>query len=181
MAFGLPLSEQNLILTGYTQPNKPRLAQQIAAQLKMPLVDVNQRIETRMGDDPEAIRSLYGDRRLRTVEAEIMDEVLLHRSAVIRIEGSTLLHSNHYKRLRGTGQVICLIAQLGALLRQMHLAMGARYHNPQERAAGLGELQREWRIRQLPGVHLLDTTYQSDQAVLDAVLALWAQVSLQRG
>jgi len=181
MVTGLPLSEQNLILTGYSEPNKPRIALQLSERLRLRYVDVNQRIEERIGESPDMIRDVFGERRLKAVEAEIMEEVLLYRNALIRIEGTTLLHSNHHQRLRQSGQVICLIAQLGALLRQMHLSMGARYHDPQERAFGIGELQREWRIRDLPDIHLIDTTYKNETSIIEEIIILWTQISLSRG
>ena len=36
----LQLTEGNLILTGYIEPNKPRIGRQVAQQLRMPFVDV---------------------------------------------------------------------------------------------------------------------------------------------
>lgn len=177
---GLPLTERNLILTGYMEPNKPRLARQIAERLSMPFVDVEQRIEERTGDNTGQIRSSYGERRLRAIEDEIMQEVVLHRHALIRVNGSTLLHGEQLERLRHTGPIICLVARLDAILQRMHLTLGARYHDPVEREMALGALRREWAIRKVPGIYEIDATYKDDSAIIQDVVDLWQQVAIER-
>jgi shikimate kinase len=181
MVASLPLTEQNLILTGYTGPGQPRLGREIAERLSLPFVEFERLIEARAGEDVEVIRAQYGERRLQTIESELMEEVALQRSAVIRIGGSTLMYSDHFSRLDRTGPVICLVASLGAILQRLHLAMGARYHDPAERAYMLGLLKRAWAIRDLPGIYEVDTTYLADDQIIDAVINLWQSVAISRG
>lgn len=177
---GLPTTERNMIITGYIEPNKPRIGRQVAEQLRMPFVDVEQQIEQRIGDNMDHIRSNYGDRRLKTVEAEIMEEITLHRNAVIRVNGSTLMHSDHYAQLQATGPIFCLVARLDAILQRMHLTLGARYHDPVERERALGALRREWAVRQQPGIYELDATYLQENEIVTAVIDLWQQVAIER-
>lgn len=180
MFSGLQLTERNLVLTGYVEPNKPRIGRQIAEQLRLPFVDVEQRIEQLTGDDVQTIRDNYGERRLKSVETEIMEEVLLYRRAVIRVNGSTLMHSDHYEQLQATSVMICLVASLDSVLQRMHLALGARYHNPAERQAELGKLRREWEIRKKPSLYELNVTYKNEDAIIEDVLELWQQASIER-
>lgn len=181
MFTGFALTERNLIITGYIEPNKPRIGRQVAETLKMRFIDVEEQIEQRAGASLEEIRSQFGARRLKTLESEVMEEILLYRNCVIRVNGSTLLHSDHLETLRVNGPIFCLVARLDAILQRMHLAMGARYHDPSERAIALGELRREWAIRKLPGLFELDVTYQTEAEIIQSVLELWRQVSIQRG
>jgi len=177
---GLQLTERNLVLTGYTEPNKPRLGRQVAERLRMRFVNVEEVIEQRTGDSIAVIRQNYGERRLKTVECEIMEEIMLHRNSVIRVNGSTLMHSDHYERLQRTSVMICLVARLDAILQQMHLMLGARYHDPVERGTQLGHLRREWAVRSKPGLHEIDATdYDSDQ-VIAAILAIWQEMAIER-
>ncbi len=180
MVMGLPLTTRNLIITGYIEPNRPRLGQQIAAQLRMTYVDVDQLLEQRLGSSPEALRKAFGDRRLKTLEAELMAEVVLNRQTVIRVNGSTLMHSDHCARLQATGPVFCLVMRLDAILQRLHLALGTRYHNPAERAAALGELQREWAVRKHPNIIELDVTYQEEPDIIALVIARWQQIAIER-
>ena len=75
----LSYADLNLILTGYTGPNQPIIGQQAASRLKMRYVNVETQIEAREGMSSEALRTRYGDARLKMVESEVMQDVLLNR------------------------------------------------------------------------------------------------------
>jgi shikimate kinase len=180
MVVSLPLTEQNLILTGYIEPNRPRIGREVAQTLHMPFVDIDQRIEEAAGDRPEVIREQYGLQRLRAIEATVMEESALRRNAVMRISGSTLAYGDHYARLRTASVVVVLVARLDAILQRLHLAMGARYHDPAERALEIGALGREWEVRRLDGVHELDVTGLEEAETIERILALWRTVAIRR-
>lgn len=171
-------ADQNLIITGYIGPNPPLIGQQVADRLKLRYVNVERQIEARAGMPPDDLRARYGETRLKTVEAEVMQDVLLYRGVVLRISGQTLLHGDYSRRLAETGPVICLVTTLDAVLRRLHVSMGARYHNPHERALAIGNLKREWAVRKLDYVHELDTTTLAETEIMDAVIGLWQQVAL---
>lgn len=126
------------------------------------------------------LRETFGEARLKTVQSEVMEEVYLHRGAVINISGQTLLIGEHYRRLAETGPVVCLVANLDAVLHRLHVALGARYHNPAERGLALGHLKREWAVRKIEGIVELDTTYLDENAIVEAVVALWQEQAIQR-
>lgn len=180
MVIGLPLTTRNLIITGYIEPNRPRIAQQVAVQLKMSYIDVEQQLEQRLGGTLETMRASYGDRHVKAIEDEVMADVVLHRHTVIRVNGSTLMHGDHLTRLQETGTVLCLVARLDAILQRMHLALGSRYHDPVQRATALGELRREWAVRDMPGVYELDVTYKDEAGMVKAITDLWQQVAITR-
>lgn len=171
-------ADQNLILTGYTGPNQPLIGQQVAERLRLRYINVDRQIEDRAGMPADELRLRYGETRLKTVEAEVMQDVLLYRGAVIRVSGQTLLHGEYHRRLGETGPIICLVVALDAALRRLHLAMGARYHNPHERALAVGMLKREWAVRRLDSVHTLDTTALADDDITEAIIRLWQQAAV---
>ncbi|MBZ0275080.1 MAG: hypothetical protein K8I60_02980 [Anaerolineae bacterium] len=169
--------DRNLILTGYTGPNQPVIGQQIAARLGMRFVNVDLLLESRADMNLDDFRSRYGEARLKTLESEVMRDVLLHRGNVLRIGGQTLLHGEYAARLLETGQIVCLVVTLDAVLHRLHLLLGARYHNPNDRAQAVSLLKREWAVRRLPGIHELDVTYKSEAETIDAVIALWREIA----
>lgn len=177
---GLNVTDRNLVLTGYNEPNKPRIGRQVAAQLRMPFVDVAELIEARIGESVAVIREQYGEQRLKTVECEIMEEVMLRRNSVIRVSGSTLVHSDHYEQLAETSVMVCLVARLDAILQRMHLTLGARYNDPNERGAQLGQLQREWAVRKKEGLLELDFTYHDEAEMVRDIVEMWQQVAIER-
>lgn len=171
----------NLIVTGYLEPNRPRISQQLALRLGLAMIDVEREIEDRLGDTIENMRQLYGERRLRTIETQIMDEIVLHRRALIRVSGNTLLNSGHLAELQRNGVIVCLVASLDSILRRIHLTLGARYHDPVERSRAIGELQREWRIRDVENVVEFDATTITDAILIERIAAFWRDLALRRG
>lgn len=169
--------DQNLILTGYIGPGQLAVARRSAERLRMPFVDFELVLEDRAGLSGEDLRIRYGEARLKTLESELVTEVALYRGTVIHISGKTLQQSTHFARLRETGPVICIVATLDAVLRRLHLALGARYHNPAERDVAMGTLRREWAIRKQPGIVEVDTTYMSEDQMVEAIAATWREKS----
>lgn len=174
-------ADSNLILTGYTGPNQPAIGRAVAAQLGRKLVNFEIRLEDHTGMAMHEIRDIYGQARLKDLENEVINEIVLVRGAVIRMSSEALAHTDNLERLARTGPVVCLVADLDAVLRRLHLAMGMRYHNPVERDIVLGELRRAWSVRGQPGVYEVDATRLNEDETAEAVLALWQDVALQRG
>jgi shikimate kinase len=176
----LPLSERNLILTGYIGPKQPLLGRQIAEHLRMPLVHIDTIISERYNTSVEDIRAYYGETRLKNIEAEILQESILRRNTVIRVSARTLLQGDYLSRLRETGPVICLVTTLDAMLQRLHIAMGSRYYNPDERALEMAEVRRQWAVRGMEGIHELDTTMMHDSEIVENVITLWRELAIVR-
>ncbi len=170
----------NLIITGYIEPNRPRIARQLAQRLGMEMIDVERRIEERYGETIDRIRVQYGERRLRAIESEVLDDIALYRRALIRVTGSTLVNSRQLEDLQRNGIVVCLVASLDSILRRIHLTLGARYHNPVERSLAIGELQREWKIREAANIVEFDATYISEPELIDQIANYWRDIALRR-
>lgn len=182
MAREYPLhGDLNLIVTGYVEPNRPRISRQLALRLGLDLIDVQQQIEESMGDTVANLRAVYGDRRMKAIETEIMDGIALHRHALIRVSGTALLNSGHLAELQRNGVIICLVASLDSILRRMHLTLGGRYHDPRERSRAIGELQREWRIREVADVVEFDATYITEAILIERIVAFWRDLAMRRG
>ena len=147
--------DQNLILTGYIGPGQMVVARRIAERLRMPFVDFETMLEERVELSGEEMRIRYGEARLKTLESELVSEILLYRGTVIHISGKTL--GANYARLSETGPVICVVATLDAVLRRLHLAPGAGHHDPHQRALGVGTPRGERGNRQQPGLKAIGT------------------------
>jgi shikimate kinase len=173
-----PHSDRNLILTGYIGPNQLLIVRQIAKRLNLPFVNFELRLEERADMPMTELRELFGEARLKTLEADVIDEMVLYRGALLFIGGQTLMRNDYLARLRGQGTVLCLVASLDAVLQRLHLAMGARYHTPAERAIALGHLKREWSVRRADGVREFDTTGMTDNEIVESVAMLWREEAL---
>jgi shikimate kinase len=170
-------ADRNLILTGYTGPNQPIIGEQVAGRLKLRFVNVDTLVEQRAGGLAESFANRFGETRLKILETGVLQDVALNRGALIRMSGQTLLRAEFAERLQETGPIFCLVASLDAVLQRLHLAMGGRYHNPNERALALGHLRREWAVRKLPGVHEIDVTYMNEAEMVEHICSRWAEVT----
>jgi len=175
-----PQTARNLVITGYTERNKVRYARRVANELGRQIIDVDQLIQERAGDDVQTIREQYGERRLRTLEDEVMENLVLYRSAVIRISAPTLLVGERCATLLENSYIIALTARLDSLLQGLHVLMGARYHNPDERAYALNDLQRDWALRDLKDIVQLDVTDASDDEITQMMLEIWSDIAVER-
>jgi shikimate kinase len=164
--------DQNLILTGYIGPEQLQIARRTAERLRMPFVDFESRLESHAGMPGEEVRALFGEARLKTLEGELLSEMVLHRGTVIHVGGQTLLRGG-FDRLRSTGPIICIVATIDAVLQRLHLSLGARFHNPREREMALGTVRREWAVRKLEGIIEFDTSYLGETQMIDGIAALW--------
>lgn len=174
------VTERNLILTGYLEPNKPRIGRQIAERLGMRFVDIEELVEQRLEMTLAEARKIYGERHILAIQDEVMADLPLYRATLMRINGSALVTYDHLEALQQTAFIICLVARLDAILRRMHLTLGARYHNPAERAMAIGELKREWAVRKVAGIHELDVTDQDDAGIVSEVIQLWQRIAIER-
>ncbi len=168
--------DQNLILTGYLGPSQLQIARRTAETLRMRFVDFESRLEDHAGMPGEEVRALYGESRLKTLEDELLSEIALYRGALIAIGGETLMRGA-YEMLHTTGPVICTVASVDAVLQRLHLALGARFHDPRERDLALGKVRREWSIRKNPAVLVVDTSYMNDSQTVEAIAACWREAA----
>ena len=180
MTSSFSISDRNLILTGYIGPEMAQLARQVAAQMNRSYVNVDSLIAERLDLSVDDIRNYFGETRLKAVETEIISETALRRAHVIRVSGRTLAHEEHLARLSATGPVVCAVVSLDLILHRLHVAMGARYHNPNERGIALSDLKREWAVRGMPGVNELDLTYMETATAIEAIISVWQELAIQR-
>ncbi len=172
---------RNLVLSGYIGPQQATIGRRVAEALGRPYIDIDTLVEERNDLTSDEIRARFGEARLKTLEDEVMEEALLQREAVIRVSGYRLAQGDWLQRFLETGLVICLVASIDAVLHSLHQALGARYHEPDERALVLGQLQREWGLRGRPGTLELDTSDLELDGVVTRVLRLRQQTLAREG
>lgn len=173
--------ERNLILSGYSELNKPRLGRNVAQRLSMSFFDVREQVEKVLGRDLDSVREKFGERRIAAVENDVLDGLLLLRGAVIRVDATTLVASERAQAVMRTGFTACLTARLDALLRRSHITLGARYHDPVLRGEVLSLLRRESALFQLAGIERFDVTDSHDEAIVQRLIAWWQTVAVVRG
>ena len=169
----LDLPYKNLVLTGFVGVGKTTVGRAVARQLSVEFLDVDEEIELRELMSISKIRELYGDSRLRALEHALCRQAALMRRAVIVTPGAALLDSRNYTLLEETGQVVCLVCELGEALRRLHLASEQHYRDPTIRRRTLSRLRREYAIVNDPRVLQLDTTHLPIEQEIELLIRLW--------
>jgi shikimate kinase len=163
---------QNLTLTGPMGVGKSTIGRAVAQQLGAEFLDLENEILTREGQSAEEIRELFGESRLKALEADAIHDLTLRRHAVTVVNGTAMLDPANRARLIEAGPVLCLTCALNELLRRMHVARGAWFHNPANRGIMLSRLKRELRVNDLD-LPQLETTQMPIDEMVAAVIAFW--------
>jgi shikimate kinase len=168
--------DQNCILTGYLGPGQMVVARRVAERLRLGFVDFQTELERRAGVDEEQLRLRFGEARLKTLENEIVGDLALYRGTLIHVSGGALCRNGYFEMLSATGTVICLVAALDTVLQRLHLALGARYHDPRERAQALGVIRREWAVRErVDPRDVIDTSALDEAQIVERVSTHWRE------
>lgn len=173
MADKPPIPYHNLILTGHMGIGKVTVGRLIANRLGVPFIDLETEIQLREKMPADEIRQLYGESRLRTLEDELCRELSLRRSAVLSVNGQTLLDAANRERLMNSGQVLVLTCALNEILRRLYTSQGAHFHDPKARAIAINVVRRERQIHQIAGLATLDTTQLVTEEIAERAIAYW--------
>ena len=179
MALPLPTPYRNLILTGQIGVGRVTIGRLLAAQTGATFLDFDTELQLREGLPAEEIRQLFGEARLRTLEDDLCREISLRRSAVLSVNGPTLLEDANRARLANSGPILILTCELNEILRRMHSSQGARFHDPKVRSAALYQIRRERLILGIAGLPTLGTTELSVEEVAEHALQFWRQTDVQ--
>lgn len=163
---------QNLTLTGPMGVGKTTVGRAVAQRLHAEFYDLENEILAREGQSASEIRELFGEARLRALEATTLRDLSLRRHAVIVVGGPALLDEANRTRLAGSGPILCLTCSLDEILRRVHMARGAWFHNPGNRGVLLSRLKREQRITLLD-LPKLDTSRLSTDETINKVITFW--------
>jgi shikimate kinase len=165
----------NLILTGHIGVGRITVGRAIARLLSVQFIDLDTELQLREGMAPDEIRSYFGESRLRTLEDQLCGELSLRRGSVLSISGPTLLDENNRNRLLNSGPLLILTCALNEILRRLHTAQGARFHDPKVRSASLYQIRRERQIEQMTAIPTLDTTTLSVDEVAEHAIKFWRE------
>lgn len=163
---------QDLTLTGPMGVGKTIIGRAVAQQLKAQFFDLENEVQRREGQSAEQIRELFGEARLKALEVDTIRDLSLQRHTVIVVGGPALLNEVNRARLLEAGPILCLTCTLNEILRRLHGARGAWFHNPANRGVILSRLKRELRVTQL-ALPKLDTSQLSVEETTAAVIEFW--------
>jgi shikimate kinase / 3-dehydroquinate synthase len=131
----------HIFLYGPPGTGKSTLGKKLAANLKLPFIDLDRVIETNAGMSIAQIMERQGESTFRDLESQALKEVvgaasdaadadkdtgLQTRPAVIALGGGTLLRDENRMLAQNNGKIISLMAELPTLLERMSRDAGKR-------------------------------------------------------
>lgn len=112
-------------LIGFMCTGKSRIGRELAPLLGRPFHDLDRMIEKRVGP----IKPFFereGEEAFRTVEAEVLHELLAGPDAVIAMGGGTPCEADNLQRMKAAGTVLWLDVPLDVLMPRIERAGGDR-------------------------------------------------------
>ena len=109
----------NLVLTGPMGVGKTTVGARVAKILGWDFSDTDMIITQRAGHSINEIFAKEGERRFRTIESNIVEEVSKKDSTVIATGGGVVLDPQNMRRLRSKGVIVNLEANPAVLLKRL--------------------------------------------------------------
>jgi shikimate kinase len=100
---------KNIILVGLKGTNKSEIGEELARRLKMEFIDTDDIMKREDGLDlPELLKKI-GEKQFRSLENNIIKQILNVSNAVIVVGGGSILNGKNIKVLKQNGLVVSLI------------------------------------------------------------------------
>lgn len=109
----------NLVLTGFMGTGKSAVGRRVAERLSRPFVDMDAVIEERTGKPISRIFAEEGEARFRQLEAALCEELSAREGLVIATGGGALVDPVNRATLSASSTLICLQADVDAVLRRV--------------------------------------------------------------
>lgn len=114
-----------VFLIGFMCSGKSRIGREAASLVRMPFIDLDRRIEERVGPITPFFQQ-EGEEAFRREESEVLEELLDGPEALVATGGGTACQGDNLERMRNAGLVLHLSVPLGMLLPRIERSGGDR-------------------------------------------------------
>ena len=133
---------RNLFLIGFSYSGKSSAGRLAAERLRMPFVDLDERIERRAGRSIPEIFEADGEAAFRALEGEALAEVCAEGGAVVATGGGVPVDAENRRRMRESGVAVLLEAKPETVRARQAAADGGAEESARPMLAGGDPLQR---------------------------------------
>jgi shikimate kinase len=109
----------SISLVGLPGSGKTTVGRQLARRLRLPFVDSDHAIESRIGCSIREFFDREGEERFRDIEEEVLDELSLNPDSVLSTGGGAVLRLNNRVHLHDRGKVVYLKSTPEELFRRL--------------------------------------------------------------
>jgi shikimate kinase len=138
----------NTYLIGYRGTGKSTAARILARQLLLPMIDIDDLVESRAGRSIRAIFEQEGEIGFRQWEGAILLEVTLMHRTIVATGGGIVLSSMNRRLLRLSGRTAWLTADTATIWQRMQEDATTWERRPNLTVGGPAEIDELWRVRE---------------------------------
>jgi shikimate kinase len=142
------MNEALLFLIGTRGSGKSTVARLVAEQMEWAWLDADDELEKRHGQSIRAIFSTEGEASFRDKEETILAELCRLRRHVLATGGGVVLRESNRQRLRESGRVVWLAADLETLWQRMQADDTTAQRRPPLTVGGREEIAEILRVRE---------------------------------
>lgn len=111
--------KNKVILTGYRATGKSTVGRLLAARLGLDFIDMDDSIAAQEGCSIRQIVARQGWNHFRDLERDLLATLINRNSVVISAGGGAILHQETWRRLKKTGLVVWLTADIDTICRRL--------------------------------------------------------------
>ncbi|BDT73339.1 shikimate kinase 1 [Comamonadaceae bacterium OS-4] len=109
----------SISLVGLPGSGKTTVGRQLARRLRLPFVDSDHAIESRIGCSIREFFDREGEDRFRDIEEDVLDELSKNADSVLSTGGGAVLRANNRRNLHARGKVVYLKSTPEELFRRL--------------------------------------------------------------
>jgi shikimate kinase len=165
-----------ITLIGYRGSGKTTVAKPLAQQLGWKWIDADAVIETQAGRTIREIFATAGEPIFRELERQVLAELLAQDQLVIAAGGGAILNAETRERMRQSGPVIWLQADVDTLYTRIHADATTAERRPNLTSFGAKEeiakvLESRQSLYQASATTVIDTEGLTISAIVEQILA----------
>jgi shikimate kinase len=111
-------TNSNIVLIGFMGSGKSSIGKRLARHLKRDYIDTDHCIEEKIGISISELIKSEGEKKFRTLESEVLKNLLSEKNIVLATGGGIILDPNNHRPLRQLGTIIWLHASTDKLFER---------------------------------------------------------------
>jgi shikimate kinase len=137
-----------IFLVGYRGTGKTTVARLLAERLGWSWLDADAVLEARFGRSIPDIFAADGEAAFRLMEASILEDLCQLEKHVIATGGGVVLSAANRKRMRQTGRVVWLVADVDTICARLETDSVSGKQRPPLTVGGRAEVEKLLRVRE---------------------------------
>jgi shikimate kinase len=162
--------KRNIVLCGFMATGKSSVGRRLAEMLRCDFLDMDSLIEIEEGMSISQIFASRGEPAFRALEAGMVERVARRKGCVIAAGGGTIVNERNLRRLKRSGIVIALTADIETILKRVGAAEDRPLLRGENKVERIRKLLREREQAYAKADIVIDTSLKSIEEVAQSVL-----------